>query len=134
MDAKQSSFIYSWSLSHILEEVLAAMGENFFEYFWETFFNFLRAKKLIFFKIAFFVKISWISPLVSRIFWCKGYWCGSTYMAVRLSDISSKMPKKIHFLPAFELMSVDSQAQNLSNFVPPVWKLHNPYCHTYQWA
>ena len=20
--------------------------------------------------------------------------------------------------------------KNLSNFVPPVWKLHNPYCHT----
>ena len=22
--------------------------------------------------------------------------------------------------------------KNLSNFVPPVWKLHNPYCHTLQ--
>ena len=21
----------------------------------------------------------------------------------------------------------------LSNFVPPVWKLHNPYCHNLQW-
>ena len=21
--------------------------------------------------------------------------------------------------------------KNLSNFVPPIWKLHNPYCHTY---
>ena len=21
--------------------------------------------------------------------------------------------------------------KNLSNFVPPVWKLHNPYCHTF---
>ena len=21
--------------------------------------------------------------------------------------------------------------KNLSNFVPPVWKVHNPYCHTY---
>ena len=24
--------------------------------------------------------------------------------------------------------------KNLSNFVPPVWKLHNPYCHNTQWA
>ena len=22
--------------------------------------------------------------------------------------------------------------KNISNFVPPVWKLHNPYCHTMQ--
>ena len=22
--------------------------------------------------------------------------------------------------------------KNLSNLVPPVWKLHNPYCHTHQ--
>ena len=37
-----------------------------------------------------FGKISWIGPWVSRIDWCKGQWCGSTYMAVRMSDISSK--------------------------------------------
>ena len=24
--------------------------------------------------------------------------------------------------------------KNLSNFVPPIWKLHNPYCHTIQHA
>ena len=28
--------------------------------------------------------------LISRINWCKGHWCGSTYMVVRLSDVSSK--------------------------------------------
>ena len=39
----------------------------------------------------FFVKIYWIGPWVSRIEWCEGHWFGSTYMAVRLSDISSKM-------------------------------------------
>ena len=47
-----------------------------------------------FFKIAnsrnFFVKISQICPWVNRIDWCKGHWCGFTYMAVRLSDISSR--------------------------------------------
>ena len=52
-------------------------------------------KKSAFFKIAnsqkFFVKISWIGPWVRRIDWCKGRWCGSNYMVVRLSDISSKM-------------------------------------------
>ena len=54
-----------------------------------------RLKKRSFFKIAnsqyFFVKILWIGPWVSGIEWCKGHWFGSTYMAVRLSNISSKM-------------------------------------------
>ena len=53
-----------------------------------------RLKKTMFFKIAnsqkIFAKISQIGPWVSRIDWCKGHWCGSTYMAVRLSDIFSK--------------------------------------------
>ena len=38
----------------------------------------------------FFSKFSWMGPWVSRIDWCKGHWWDSTYMAVRLSDISSK--------------------------------------------
>ena len=40
--------------------------------------------------LIFFMKISWIGPWVSRIDWCEGYWCGSIYMVVRLSEISSK--------------------------------------------
>ena len=71
-----------------------------------------RLKKRSFFKIAnsqyFFVKIYWIGPWVSRIEWCKGHWCGSTYMALRLSDISSKIVKKCFFggfLVIFKLMS-----------------------------
>ena len=40
------------------------------------------------------MKISWIGPWVSRIDWCEGHWYGSTYMAVRLSDICSKTGKK----------------------------------------
>ena len=42
----------------------------------------------------FFVKISWIYSMVSRIDWCKGHWWCSTYMVVRLSDIGSKTGKK----------------------------------------
>ena len=42
----------------------------------------------------FFVKISGIGPWMCRIDWCKGHWCGSTYMVVRLSDITSKTGKK----------------------------------------
>ena len=34
--------------------------------------------------------ISGIGPWVSRINWCKGNQCGSTYMVIRLSDVSSK--------------------------------------------
>ena len=35
--------------------------------------------------------------LVSRIDWCEGHWNVSTYMVVRLSDISSKTDKKCVF-------------------------------------
>ena len=42
---------------------------------------------------AITAKISWIGPWVSRIDWCEGHWFGTTYMAVRLSDMSSKQPK-----------------------------------------
>ena len=45
----------------------------------------------------FFVKILWIGSWVSKIDWCKGHWCGLTYMVVRLSDISSKTGKKCIF-------------------------------------
>ena len=41
-----------------------------------------------------FDKISWIGPWVGRIDRCEGHWCGSTYIVVRLSDISSKTGKK----------------------------------------
>ena len=35
----------------------------------------------------FFAKIG---PCVSRINWCEGDWCSSTYMVIRMSDVSSK--------------------------------------------
>ena len=44
-----------------------------------------------------FAKISQIGTWVSRIDWYKGHWCGSTYMAVRLSNISSKTALKSAF-------------------------------------
>ena len=42
----------------------------------------------------FFSKFSWMGPWVSRIDCCEGHQCGSTYMAMRLSDITSKTVKK----------------------------------------
>ena len=42
----------------------------------------------------FFAKLSGMGPWVSRIDWCEGHWFGSTYMAVRLSDIRPKTGKK----------------------------------------
>ena len=42
----------------------------------------------------FFAKISQMGSWVSRIEWCKGHWCSLTYMAVRLSNKSSKTAKK----------------------------------------
>ena len=62
------------------------------------FFSKLPPKKSLFFKIAnsrkIFAKISWICPWISRIDWCKGHWFGSTYIVVRLSNISSKRAEK----------------------------------------
>ena len=45
----------------------------------------------------FFAKLSGMGPWVSRIDWCEGHWFGSTYMAVRLSDIRPKTGKKCIF-------------------------------------
>ena len=60
-----------------------------------------RLKKRSFFNSVnswyFFLKISWIRPWVSRIDWFEGHWFSSTYMVVRLSDISSKTGKKCFF-------------------------------------
>ena len=42
----------------------------------------------------FFAKLSGMGPWVSRIDWCEGHWFGSTFMAVRLSDIRTKTGKK----------------------------------------
>ena len=39
----------------------------------------------------------WFGPWLSRIDWCKGHWFVTTYMVVRLSDISSKTGKKCVF-------------------------------------
>ena len=41
----------------------------------------------------FFAKLSGMGPWVSRIDWCEGYWFGSTYIAVRLSNIRPKTGK-----------------------------------------
>ena len=75
--------------------------KQFFFFFFEKKIQNGRLKKSSFFKIAnsqkFFTKISQMGPWVSRIEWCEGHWCSSTYMAVRLSDKSSKTAKKCIF-------------------------------------
>ena len=45
-----------------------------------------------------FPKISWIGSWICTIDWCKGHWCGSTYMVLRLSNISSKTGKNAFFV------------------------------------
>jgi hypothetical protein len=65
----------------------------------------------------FFVKISWIGPWIYRINWCEGHWCGSSNMAVRLSNISSKTGKKCIFdvfKPFLSLCRTASQSYGLS--------------------
>ena len=81
-----------------------------------------RLKKTEFFKITnsqyFFVKISWIRPWLSRIDWCEGQRCGSTYMSVRLSNISPKTGKKCIFCvfrPFLSLCRIASQPYTLSH-------------------
>ena len=70
-------------------------------FFWRKKFKMADFSKWPFFKIAnswnFFAKISQIGPWVSRIEWCEGHWCSSTYMVVRLSDIRTKTGKSCIF-------------------------------------
>ena len=62
-------------------------------------------KKTIFFQKCqfsiFFTQLSSIGPWVSRIDGCKGQYCDSTDMVVRLSYIRPKTVKKTHFLCFF---------------------------------
>ena len=48
-------------------------------------------------KIVPMVQAGKFLPWVNSIHWCEGHWCGSIYMAMRLSDISSKTGKKCIF-------------------------------------
>ena len=90
-------------------------------------------KKRSFFKIANsrknFSKISWIGPWVSRIDWCEGHWCGSNYMVVRLSDISSKTGKKCIFgvfRPFLSLSLTVSQPSMFFASINPTNERTNP--------
>ena len=55
----------------------------------------------------FFEKISGIGSLVSKIDCCEGHWCCSTYMVVRLLDVTSKPAQttKNAFLACFRAVS-----------------------------
>ena len=72
-------------------------------FFWKKKIQNGRFSKSPFFKLAnsqsqnFFVKISWIGPLVIRIDWREGHWLSSTYMAVRLSNIRATKAKNAYF-------------------------------------
>ena len=66
----------------------------------------------------FFSKLSWIGPWVSRIDWCKGHWCGSTYIVVRLTDICSKTGKKWIFCVLGQFFSLCRSASQ------PYWLSH----------
>ena len=62
------------------------LGELFDELFWQSFLtDFFE-----WFFWYFFMKFLWFGPWVSRIDWCEEHWCDSTYMVMRLSNISSK--------------------------------------------
>ena len=88
---------------------LVFMGMKQFFFLEEKISKWATQKQVIFqnrqFSI-FFVKISWSSPWVSRIHWCEGHWYGSTYMAVRLSDISSKTGQKCIFCVFWPFLSL----------------------------
>ena len=79
-------------------ELAELKNEVFVSRPFEFFFSKWPPKKNLFFKITnsrnFSAKISWIGPWVSRIDWCEGHWFGSTYTAVRLSDIRPKTGEK----------------------------------------
>ena len=67
---------------------------------------------------AIVAKISKIGPWVSRVDWCEGHQCESTYMTVRLSDISSKKGwnhKKGSFSPFLSLRRTTWRPYRLSH-------------------
>ena len=66
-------------------------------------------------------KNSWIGPWISSIDWCQGHWCGSIYMVVRLSDVSSKAGKKCIFC-VFRLFLRIGSFENLSLFESAILK------------
>ena len=71
------------------------------------------------------MKLLWFNPWVTRIDWCKGHWCGSTYMAMRLSDISSKrVPGKKCIFCVFRPWSVMSSkyGAKLKIFSPLIYE------------
>ena len=81
-------------LSHKLWLIWIRMKQFFFFFFWKKKFKMADSKKLSFSTTpkswAIDTKISQIGPWVSRIDWCEGHQCDSTYMAVRLSNVSPK--------------------------------------------
>ena len=66
---------------------LIFMGMKKKNFFWKKKLKWPTQKKMSFSTSA---KFLWIGPWVSRIDWCEGHQCDSTYMAVGLSDVSSK--------------------------------------------
>ena len=65
----------------------------------------------------FFKKFLWFGPWVSRIDWCEWHWCGSTYMVMRLSDITLKTGKICVFCVfrlSLSLCQISSQPYRLS--------------------
>ena len=79
-------------------------------------------KKTFFFKITnsqfFFSKISEIGPWVSRIQFCKGYWCGSTNIGDKIlisNLVSSQKPSTKHFSRQYIHSQYKYQPPQLSN-------------------
>ena len=95
-------------------------------FFWKKKSKMAVFQKWPFFKIAnsqnFFVKISQIRPWVSRIDWCEGHKCSSTYMVVRLSDIRAKTGKNFFvFLEKSAILNFFLQKKNFF-FASFSWK------------
>ena len=80
----QSSFNYLWRDCRDLTFVWILVRTASFPRSEETIHS-AENKWYLTWKPRFFLKISWIGW---RNDWCEGHWCGSSYMVVRLSDIS----------------------------------------------
>ena len=63
--------------------------------------------------------------------WYSFYWEDETNWLLKLWFLKTSEAPLIQFLKFNNFLWVCwFLGKNLSNFVPPVWKLHNPYCHT----
>ena len=95
-----------------------------------------QLKKTEFFKTTnsqfFFSKISWIGPWISRINWCEGHQCGSTYICCQISKICIAMECNI-VCTIVHIQTFDKKLRIKNTFLYQYWKAFSCKVRYYIW-